>query len=47
MTPALHPDDLPRIAKQRDRHPQGGAAWQAWQRIYQLAERALQEADRG
>lgn len=36
----LTEDDLARVAKQRDRHPPGGGAWQAWQRIYEHLETA-------
>lgn len=36
----LTDDDLARVAKQRDRHPDGGGTWQAWQRIYEHLETA-------
>lgn len=36
----LSDDDLARVAKQRDRHPDGGGAWQTWQRIYETLQDA-------
>lgn len=35
--------DLAAIAKQRDRHPQGGGAWQRWERIHQICEAYVRE----
>lgn len=36
--------DLEAIARQRDRHPDGGGAWQRWQRIHDICAAYVREA---